>query len=715
MVWLDMVYPVFLTALIVYLPGLLVGVGLRLSLGKTIAFAPLATLLICVLPPIVLEPLFGVWWTLWTPALSALAAIAAAFIIGHFRFSPGAKFRLVIPRQFTPRAGFSQFGVPYLLTLALALSVFTIMIVGSVEAPWMVTNNYDTAFHLNATEHLFHVGRASSFTLRNQIMGSGFNFYPAAWHTFAAIVAQAGSIAVMPAFYAVLIVFCGMVWPVSLAYCARKFFGPNRTRELIVIGLSVMFSAFPYIIFDFGSLYPTLLSYCIAPVALGVGYQTLNALARNESFWRLLILFGVAETAVFFSQPRTVFLTLIVLLPFLVWKFKTIYLVQIASRGSRAKKIFFGSSAFIILVGAGMLFYVFRAIYGLSEPLENRLNGPQARPTNTIWESLFYMLSLTSRRSSGPLQTVDGLILALIIFSGVIIWFSKSNRWLIFAFLATGSLYVLASASSSNAAKILTALWYKDQRRLMAFLVIVAILLIGYGAGEIVEAITEQVAGFRIGRVRIIPGVFVAVLLVNALITPSAGEMRFRIWGTVRAHDFPSAQYPKPYLLSLSDYKVMEQLPNYMAAFGVRFIGDPWDGSTFAQGVTKRSAYFAALDGNWTTKQKTVLANWDVLDDYDQPAYTIAYYESIWDYPALQAQHADYQKYRVCRYLVEDGKVQFFLDFGESIDPNSQKAQRFKFLQVLDTGFEELYRSGDSAIYRITACDGWYNPEVAAL
>jgi hypothetical protein len=351
----------------------------------------------------------------------------------------------------------------------------------------------------------------------------------------------------------------------------------------------------------------------------------------------------------------------------------------------------------------------------MSEPLENRLNGPQARPTNTIGDSVFYMLSLTSRRSSGPLQTMDTLIFLLVILSAVTIWFSKCNRWLLFAFVMTGSLYVLASASSSNVAKILTALWYKDQRRLMAFLVVVAILLIGYGAGEIVQALAEQVSGFRIARVSIIPGLFVVVLLVNALITPSAGEMRFRIWGSTEPHDFPSAQYPKPYLLNLSDYNVMEQLPKFMAAFGVRFIGDPWNGSTFAQGVTKRSAYFAALDGNWTTKQKTVLANWDVLDDYDQPAYTIAYYESIWDYPTLQAQHEDYLKYRVCRYLVEDGKVQFLLDFGESTEPNSQKAQRFKYLRALDSGFEELFRSGDSAIYRITACDGWYNPVTAGL
>jgi hypothetical protein len=196
-------------------------------------------------------------------------------------------------------------------------------------------------------------------------------------------------------------------------------------------------------------------------------------------------------------------------------------------------------------------------------------------------------------------------------------------------------------------------------------------------------------------------------LTVNALFTPAAWDMRFRLWGTTEAWDFDSGKDPKPLLLSLDDYKVIYELPKYMEPFGERYIGNPWDGSAFAQGLVSRSAYLAALDGNWKLKTLWLTNNWEVLAKYDQPSHDIGYYDSIWGDKDLEAIYPDYDKYRACRYLVTEGKVKYLLHLGNRNDPNNIKSYQFRKIQPLETGFEELYRSRSSVLYRITACDGW--------
>jgi hypothetical protein len=650
----------------------------------------------------------------------------------------------------------------------LALSVFIVVMLWSVSAPWMVTNNYDTAFHLNATEHIIHVGRASSFTLRGQIMGAGLNFYPAAWHTLAAIVATLTGIEMMPAFYALMFIVCAVVWPLSLVYLTRKVFGPNTMRELIVFALSMMFCGIPYLMIDWGSLYPTLLSYCIAPLVLGAGYSAIRTLAygnirtknkeqriKNDEETEIrrqptedslqyqgvstsgsaaedhsdlssdichltsankllqpLILFVLSSVALFFAQPRTIFMVLVALLPYLIVQFPQIYSSLIKSRGPKFVKGFWITVAGLAVILVGMLLLFIKLIYGLSRPIEDRLNGPQAVPTNTWYESLFYMISITVRRSSGPLQSVDWLVLALLLLGIVALIVSKKQRWIIFGFLAVGALFVMASSFSDNFSKIMTALWYKDQRRIQVFTIVMAIPIIAYGLNYLIESISksasEQLKLLRRPMIlRTIAGTMLLGLVANSLLTPAAWDMRFRLWGTTEAWNFDSGENPKPLLLSLDDYKVIYELPKYMEPFGERYIGNPWDGSAFAQGLVSRSAYLAALDGNWKIKTLWLTQNWEVLAQYDQPSHSIEYYDSIWGDKELEAIYPDYDKYRACRYLVRDGKVKYLLHLGNSIEPQNIKSARFQNIQPLDKGFEELYRSRSSALYRITACDNW--------
>ncbi|MDR2538157.1 MAG: hypothetical protein LBC43_00665 [Bifidobacteriaceae bacterium] len=765
--WIDLIWPTFVTFLVVYLPGVLVGIAGRLPWSTSLAFAPIFSILIYCVPPLFLEPL-GVWWTAWVPVISTVAVlimVAATLWIVQRK----SAFKIPSLKQvFSQSEIFSRTNWLLLAGAGLALSVFIVVMLWSVSAPWMVTNNYDTAFHLNATEHIIHVGRASSFTLRGQIMGAGLNFYPAAWHTLAAIVATLTGIEMMPAFYALMFIVCAVVWPLSLVYLTRKVFGPNTMRELIVFALSMMFCGIPYLMIDWGSLYPTLLSYCIAPLVLGAGYSAIRTLAygnirtknkeqriKNDEETEIrrqptedslqyqgvstsgsaaedhsdlssdichltsankllqpLILFVLSSVALFFAQPRTIFMVLVALLPYLIVQFPQIYSSLIKSRGPKFVKGFWITVAGLAVILVGMLLLFIKLIYGLSRPIEDRLNGPQAVPTNTWYESLFYMISITVRRSSGPLQSVDWLVLALLLLGIVALIVSKKQRWIIFGFLAVGALFVMASSFSDNFSKIMTALWYKDQRRIQVFTIVMAIPIIAYGLNYLIESISksasEQLKLLRRPMIlRTIAGTMLLGLVANSLLTPAAWDMRFRLWGTTEAWNFDSGENPKPLLLSLDDYKVIYELPKYMEPFGERYIGNPWDGSAFAQGLVSRSAYLAALDGNWKIKTLWLTQNWEVLAQYDQPSHSIEYYDSIWGDKELEAIYPDYDKYRACRYLVRDGKVKYLLHLGNSIEPQNIKSARFQNIQPLDKGFEELYRSRSSALYRITACDNW--------
>ncbi|MFC0682043.1 DUF6541 family protein [Lysobacter korlensis] len=566
----------------------------------------------------------------------------------------------------------------------LAIAVGAIVAVGTADS---VSQSYDAVFHLNAAAFVLQEGDASSFHLyRLSNPGDDLEFYPAAWHILTAMIAQVTGAGIPAAMNAAWVAVSVGVWVPGAVVLTDTLAGRAPNRRLLLAGAAILssaFSAFPLLLLEWGTLYPTGLAYAQLPVGLALLVLAVLSPRGREPLrdpdpvrlrpWVLLTLWVAAAA---FAHPRSLPTFAVFVAPLVVY-----LLIRWARRGwlegrrRRVALVLGGVTAGTLLAAVAALVVVFRFYRVGARPIADRLNGGPATARQGFFESLLQGLthSVVIGPPEGPLAPL--LLLAALTLGGL--WLAVRRpqyRWIVVAYVGLVLLYAFAAGSNSDLAKVLTGLWYKDKYRLMSALPILAVPLAAAG-------LTAGVAVLRswLGRRRV-PWARTSALGAAALVVVAGTSWFSASQSGVRASITTMFSVPEVTdreILSADDRELLRQLPEHVPD-GERVAGNPWDGTSLAWAIGDREPLFPHLTGNWDPDRRIVAERLDRAAE--DPAVCAA----------LDRLDTHYLVHSEDLLSGGDPQAEYFAPMTAAADA---------------PGFEAVARSGTSVLYRITACD----------
>jgi hypothetical protein len=670
--------PVLPALLLLLVPGGLLAWGLGLRRLLLLALAGPITLALAGGLGVVLAEL-GIRFSVWI--VLAVAVVLSAGALGLRRLARRNRPPVTLgdAAQGTPWPV-----VPAMAASAIVIAVGAIVAVGNADT---VSQTYDAVFHLNAASYVLEEGDASSFHLyRLSNPGDDVEFYPAAWHILTAMIAEVSGSSIAGAMNAAWVATSAAIWVPGAVALTDTLAGRGPHRTILLSAAAVLasaFSAFPLLLLEWGTLYPTGLAYAQLPVGLALIVLALlcprgSAPLREPDAirlrpWLLLGLWGVAAV---FAHPRSLPTMLVLGTPLAVYLLiRWARREWLAGRRRRVGLTLGALTAAIVAVAAAVVVVVFRFYSVGLRPISDRLNGGPATAEQGFPESL--LQGITHSVVIGPPEhpLPPALLLAGLTIGGL--WLAVRRpqyRWIVVAYVGLVVLYAFAAGSNSDLAKLLTGLWYKDKYRLMAALPILAVPLAAAGFAGAVTWLRARFVGTRRpwARTSVLGTALLLVVAGTSWLGPSQAEVRASI-----ALVFSVPEVTDREILSQDDRELLQQLPDHVPA-DERVAGNPWDGTSLAWALGDREPLFPHLTGNWDPDRKIVATRLDQVATDPEVC------------PALDRLDTHYLMHS--EDLLWGGNSQ-----AEYFDAVTRAAEA--------PGFEEVARSGTSVLYRIAACD----------
>ncbi len=618
MSWFAAALPIAVAVAVVFVPGLAVTTALRLRGLPAIALAGPAGFASIGVAGV----LFGLahvpfgWWAPLLIGLAAAGVVLAARVFLHRASRPAwAPIGTWAPARTAPVVAGILVG-----SVAIAVIAF-----GAVPSPERISQTYDAVFHLNAVASIMQHGDASSLTLYVLTHPTQhYSFYPAVWHSIAAVTAEVTGVPIPVAADAAWIATAGPVWAAGCAFAASTLLGrvgPRRWTDAqpVVIAtvaavLSSAFAAFPYLLLDFGTLYPnglatTLLPTGLALVALvlpwsdGAPWRPVVDAVRLP--WvRILVLLGIWLVGAVFSHPRSMVGLAAIGLPLLLAWFvgRTAATWSLGRR--RRAVLAWVALGVAVLVAAVLAYAVLYHVYDLAHrPIADHLNGAPARARESFPAALAQGLLGTTLASPAQQPLPVPLLLAAVVVAGLIaLLVRRGVRWIVVGYVLIALLYAAAAGSNSDLAKLATGLWDKDKFRIIAIAPTLAVPI----AAWVITAGALAIAARRV-RVRIalaLPVVIGLLVSVSAWAGDSLGDMRESI-GTV--FSLPASD-KSGLLLDADEVALLSRIGRTVPA-GQLVVDDPWNGTALAWAFGGRQTLFPHLGGYWGDERKLIAAH----------------------------------------------------------------------------------------------------------
>ena len=665
--WFSLI-PVFLAAaVLLFVPGALVGAAAGLRTSLVIAMAPAISIAIIAGTGVV-APAVGLAWgpvpIAAATALTALALLAARLWIAGRR--PGR--REVGARRRPGRGTIAAWCVAW--PLSAAVTGYT---VGRLfNTPDAISQTFDAVFHLNAVEWILKTGNASS--LRLLLEAPQGSVYPLGWHTLvAAAMRLCGATDIPLATNATALAVSGLVWTSG---CLALTHILLRGRPLALLVAAVMagsFSAFPILLLNWGVLYPNFLSVALLPALLAAARELVpTAGARPTGLVLPAGALGVGGLGL--TQPNTAATLLLALVILAVARAVTTVRTPPAERPA-------GALRRQALVSGGLAAALVLTWILMRPPRSaGELWGANYAASSSIGEAITSM--------PAPLWMI--WVPAVLAFIGFVAALRTDGyRWLAALHATTGALYVVArSTQDADLRFFLVGIWYNDSNRLAALLPVTAVPLAALGmlvvtrwaralAAQLSAAQWARGARERLAaageRVRILSWWRWAACPVLVLFLvqtgPLSGAMSDSVKTLERTYMF-SADSPS---ITPDERALIDELPDLIDKDAVVAV-DPRSGAALAY----------ALAGVDTTLKH-------LLHRHDPEVYVIQ--------DKLNKAATDPT---VCPAIRKLGATYALYFPGKTI--SNQKP--FPGFTHLDTapGFELVARQGDAALYRITAC-----------
>ena len=560
----------------------------------------------------------GMWWFAAAPVISiaiiSTAAVVASWAGVPFGIAPvalgsgaaaavalGARLSAKVVR---PIGAWDRAAISTLAAALVSGAVVGVTTFGGLDLSRAISQTYDGVFHLNAVAFVLDTGDASSFNLYSMTQqGGGNEFYPAAWHAFAALIVQLSGTSIVTAANVAWIVSAGLIWTsgvtlFALAALARR--APAIRVGVVAALLSSCSAAFPLLLLAWGTLYPTGLAYALLPFGLAiVTGLVLDAEVPRGLGWSLGVTWLIA---VGLSHPRSLPSFAVLIVPLLIAGGIRLARRHWASpRGRRLVMLVSGGviAATGAIGGVGW-WYVYRTFDVANRPISDHLNGGPAVARQGVLESAGQVLAHAPVLPPAENVSFPFIALAAATIAGAVLAAKfPETRWLIGSFALVMVLYCLAAGSNSDFAKLATGTWYKDKYRLLALLPMITVPLATLALVTTASAI--EVRRPALGRVAL--GILTAVVVISSWATIVAGGARASVEST-----FEVRQHKGGSLLDADQLALLERLPETVPE-GALIAGNPWDGSALSWAIGDREAMFPHFTGEWTSDEY-LIAGW---------------------------------------------------------------------------------------------------------
>ena len=665
-VWLSET-PVFLAAVaILLLPGLTAGVALGLRGFALVALAPAFTVTVVAAASLA-NHLVDYDWGPWP--LVVATAVVSGLVLG---------LRLLWQKRWQrPAVGPAGrlVSLATLIGLVFAFGAIAVRFASIFGAPSRVSQTFDNVYHLNAIRWILDTGIVSPFKVGslNYQFDERISFYPDMWHALVALAVQATGAPIPVAVNVVNIAIAGIVWPLACVFLVRQIAGPRPVALLAAGVLSASFAAFPYLMVDFGVLYPNLLSISLLPAALAAVVLVARAGADDTltAPVRWVVLVGVLP-GLALAHPTTLMALVAFSLPIGV-AVVVRHLRQLRDR--RAPRSHY-LRAFVIAAAA----------FGAAAVALLLIRPPGA----AFWpprESLIVAVhgALAGAAVARPADYVVGVLLVVGVIAVVR---RRFPLWLVGSYALAAGLYIIVASFPQGPLRTgFTGVWYNDSFRIAAMLPVLVLPLAALGVVRLTDLLTSAIGRWRQARGdRNSAGVSTVALTPFAMATGAALVVALGLstqLGPALAFAMRTGQYAYKFtssspLLSPDERALLERVSSEVPEEAT-VVGSPWTGASLVYALSDRRALLPHIYG-------------------ERDEATLEIVESLRD-----AAPGD----EVCGF-VEELDAYYVLDFGDREinggDPDAEVD--YSGLENLgESAAVELVDSeGDARLYRVTAC-----------
>jgi hypothetical protein len=532
-----------------------------------------------------------------------------------------------------------------------------------------ISQTFDNVFHLNAVRYIVETGNASSLRVSGFTSTTGVGgFYPAAWHDIASLTQQLTDSTVPAAVNASNVAIAALIWPLSCLLLATAILGRRRVVVISAAAFAAGFSSFPYLMLDFGVLYPNLLSIALLPACIGLVALMLQA-ARGlalakVSAW-ILALSSLPGLAL--AHPST-------LMALLAWTFPAVVVSAVALFRHWLPRFGKLGAAGVVLFGLAVYTTILMIAWALLRPDEAQAAW---QPVQGLAQA--FGQALTSAPQGRP---VPWLIFALTLVGIWAMLRQGRHLWLLVMFGISCIMFIVVSGYPSGTLRTwIGGIWYNDPPRLAALLPVAALPVAVMGAvwvADTARALIHSRWGEGKGEM------FDRAVRGRGAMSVAAGFVAFTLLlglsqgGTVRASvESAAGSYaltPDSWLVDSNEMALLQRVATEVPADNT-VVSSPWTGASMVYAIAGRKSLTPHIFSEFGSDTRTI------LHSLNQAGENPAVCESV-------------------RKL----KANYVLDFGtREVHGNLHP---FPGLQDLgtDKDFELVDSEGPARLYKVAAC-----------
>ncbi len=645
MLWLPLVWPATVAALILFVIGLPLTRLLGLRGFASVAVAPAFALAVVGAASVVL-PWLRVPWSGW--GVLGVGIVTALVLFALRRAT----------RRFRPSAMPPRRADLWLLTgFAVAALLIIVRTLAVIQAPDRISQTFDNVFHLNAIRWILDNGSASALQIGYLTNPAGPpSFYPTGWHAFASLVVQLSGASIPVAVNAVVLIVSAIIWPLGILLLSRTLFGRSPVLAITTGLIASSVPGFPLAMMDFGVLYPFQLGLALVPIALAITAWLLRVASVGDPLGTAWSCVALAATlaAITIVHPGALVAWLAlsgaIAVVFVVqrWRAET-------ARGARMRIA--GFTLLYLVIAAAM-------VYVLRPPGEARTWGPEM----SVNAALVKLMTASPWYSHAALVVAIGVLLGV---AAILRARTPAAVAMLGVYIVAAILFVISASAPFPLRDVFTAPWYNNIPRLAAILSVTFVPIAAYGfasAGAVCAAAVRSrgwsPAALRRGAAAL--AVIGVIALQIGPLSAMSEAQRVASWSYALTDDSPLLSTDEAALLSRLDQHVPED---------ATIAGSPWTGTSVAYALADRRVLM--------------------------PHILMVISEEIAEINDGLADAAPGSA--VCAAM-EQLDVRFVLDFG-SREVHGADHDFPGFDDLQDSGAVRLVDSeGDARLYEVTAC-----------
>ncbi|OUZ12371.1 hypothetical protein BHE97_01200 [Aeromicrobium sp. PE09-221] len=655
--WIMLGPAVIVAAALLVLPGatLAAVLGVR-GFGILAAGVPISVTVVA--GSAILAPWVGLRWSLVPVGLTWAALLLVAWALHRlvrrlraFERPPAWRRRPASPW-------------PGLVAWVLGSLYMTYLVARIPGTPSAFSIRFDNAFHLGATRYALETGNASAFHVSGFASLDGVaSLYPAAWHGFLSLVVQTTGVTLPEASNALMIAVATVGW---VSGCVFLGLVVSRHRILAVVAgaaLACCFHTFPFLLLNYGTLYPNFLGVSLLPVMLGLTAILLRVRGVQPEVTRgtALLVLGASLPGLLLAHPNTA----------LVWALLTVILASVSAFEWAVRSSQRGRALVTAAVVTLALVAVTAAAWSVMRPPRDESPwAPYRELPGAAWELV------TNSQVFSPIP----VSVSVAIIVGLVLLVLKRRFAFVAVWAVIGAMFVITVGGPDGDLRwFVSGVFFQDNLRVVALTAVSAMApaIIGFVALARwwMAAVTWAARRLGVDSARTrgrVARVALAVIIVLGMLVAYSRAVNPALHWAREAYTITD----RSYLLDADEWAMLQRLPELVPEDAL-LMGEPRSGTPFVYaltGIRVAPAYMYVIANESEETIRTQLNRSDAN-------------EGVRD--------------RVCEAVDDLGGDVYVLNFQRGRYPWMYRGLNRLGPPVV----EEIAREGDVTLERVTICE----------